>query len=168
MWEKVVGPTLANYHPKLNPMLPSDVDELMSAEVTMYVSQICITCVIFIFCIVDIVHNPFRDSRVKNDGASLKTVPLLGKGILHVVDSLFWNLPFSSQKQSEKMGEKSGTSEEEWADKWDLITGEHDDVGARQQLIDGWKTWLLNRQGRQEGGAASSEKPSTALVVMDD
>jgi hypothetical protein len=37
MWENVVGPLMASYHPALNPKTPEDVDRLMSAEVILYV-----------------------------------------------------------------------------------------------------------------------------------
>ena len=38
--------------------------------------------------------------RLKKDGKT-KYVKLLGKGILTLVDHLFWNLPFCSVKQSQ-------------------------------------------------------------------
>ena len=37
MWEKVVGPALAEINPKLNPKTASEVDELLATEVGMYV-----------------------------------------------------------------------------------------------------------------------------------
>ena len=38
MWEKVVGPALAEINPKLNPKTASEVDELLATEVGMYVN----------------------------------------------------------------------------------------------------------------------------------
>jgi hypothetical protein len=35
MWEKVVGPLLASYHPIFHPKTSQDVDNLISAEITM-------------------------------------------------------------------------------------------------------------------------------------
>ena len=46
-----------------------------------------------------------------------KYVKLLGKGILTLVDHLFWNLPFCSVKQSHAVRKKAGVSEEEWSTK---------------------------------------------------
>jgi hypothetical protein len=35
MWEKVVGPLMASYHPIFHPKTSEDVDNLISAEITM-------------------------------------------------------------------------------------------------------------------------------------
>ena len=43
--------------------------------------------------------------RLKKDGKT-KYVKLLGKGILTLVDHLFWNLPFCSVKQSQAVRRK--------------------------------------------------------------
>ena len=45
--------------------------------------------------------------RLKKDGKTkyVKTVKLLGKGILTLVDHLFWSLPFCSVKQSQAVQE---------------------------------------------------------------
>ena len=46
--------------------------------------------------------------RLKKDGKT-KYVKLLGKGILALVDHLFWNLPFCSVKKSRAVSKKAGT-----------------------------------------------------------
>ena len=57
MWENVVGPSLEDINPKLNPKTASEVDKLLATEIGMYVCLprfsvstriICITCIIFI------------------------------------------------------------------------------------------------------------------------
>ena len=45
--------------------------------------------------IIDIVHNPILDSRLKKDGVTRKSMKMLGIGFLNMVDHLFWNLPFA-------------------------------------------------------------------------
>ena len=57
-------------------------------------------------------------NRLKKDGKT-KYVKLLGKGILTLVDHLFWNLPFCSVKQSQAVRKKAGVTEEERSTKWD-------------------------------------------------
>ena len=58
MWEKVVGPALAEINPKLNPKTASEVDELLATEVGMYVcppqfsQSTHIICIIYIICII--------------------------------------------------------------------------------------------------------------------
>jgi len=84
--------------------------------------------------------------RLKKDGKT-KYVKLLGKGILTLVDHLFWNLPFCSVKQSHAVRKKAGVSEEEWSTKWEEIVAEHDLPCAREQLASGWKEYLDMRAG---------------------
>ena len=108
--------------------------------------------------IIDIVHNPILDSRLKNDGVTSKTMKLLGIGFLNLVDHLFWNLPFASVKQGISVREKYNISEEDWDHAFQAITAEHEKDGARQQLIDGWKKWINDRRARSqgEGGAGTA------------
>jgi hypothetical protein len=117
-----------------------------------------------------IVHNPIIGSRFKRDGVSRKTVPLLGHGFLHLVDHLFWNLPFASVKQGTAVREKFHVSEEDWDTRFQEITSEHDRDGARQELIEGWKSWIKAIKAQEgeggEGGAATSVDMS--LVEVDE
>ena len=112
--------------------------------------------------IIDMVHNPILDSRLKNDGVTRKTMKLFGKGFLHLVDNIFWNLPFASVKQGISVREKNNISEEDWDNTFQSITAEHDKDGARQQLIDGWKTWIQDRHAQEEGQGGG-----TASVIFE-
>ena len=85
-------------------------------------------------------------NRLKKDGKT-KYVKLLGKGILTLVDHLFWNLPFCSVKQSQAVRKKAGVTEEERSTKWEEIVAENDLPGAREQLASGWKENLGMRAG---------------------
>jgi hypothetical protein len=94
----------------------------------------------------------------------------LGNGFLHLVDNLFWNLPFASVKQGNAVHEKFHVSEEDWDAEILEITAEHDQDGARQQLIDGWKSWIqaLHAEvGELEGGAAMA-RVNMSMVIADE
>ena len=104
--------------------------------------------------------------RLKKDGKT-KYIKLLGKGILTLVDHLFWNLPFCSVKQSQAVRKKAGVTEEKRSTKWEEIVAEHDLPGACEQLASGWKEYL----GMLAGGAARSacavRPASLSTVVLD-
>ena len=120
--------------------------------------------------IIDIVHNPILDSRLKKDGVTRKTMKLLGNGFLHLVDHLFWNLPFASVKQGISVREKNNIPEEDWDRAFQAILAEHEKDGARQQLIDGWKTWIQDRRAQDEGqedGAARATFDVTQSVPLE-
>ena len=85
--------------------------------------------------------------RLKKDGKT-KYVKLLGKGILTLVDHLFWNLPFCSVKQSHAVRKKAGVSEEEWSTKWEEIVAEHDiPVLVSSWPVDGKSIWICEPGG---------------------
>jgi len=107
--------------------------------------------------------------RLKSDGSSSsKKVKVLGKGLLTLVDHVFWNLPFCSIKQSHNVRNKAGVTEEEWADKWQEIVSEHDLPGAREQLASGWKEYLESHRGGQVRAAGVQKPASLATLVLDD
>lgn len=112
--------------------------------------------------------------RLKKDGETSKTVPLIGRGFLSLVDSVFWHLPFVSSKQAHAVREKTDppVTEEEWTQKFNLITSEHKLEGAREQLRAGWKDWLRARNpGAAVEGAANEAEAhgaSTDMPYLDD
>ena len=107
---------------------------------------------------------------LKKDGKT-KYVKLLGKGILTLVDHLFWNLPFCSVKQSQAVRKKAGVTEpeKEWSTKWEEIVAEHDLPGAREQLASGWKEYLGKRAGEaaRASGAGAVRPACLSTVVLD-
>ena len=104
--------------------------------------------------------------RLKKDGSN-KNVKLLGKGILTLVDHLFWNLPFCSVKQSYAVRKKASVTDEEWSTKCDEIVAEHDLPGAREQLASGWKEYLGKRAGEAARGAGAVRPACLSTVVLD-
>ena len=101
---------------------------------------------------------------------------LIGKGFLNLVDHVFWHLPFSSVKQAHAVREKANppVSEEDWATRFEAITDEHKEEGAREQLAAGWKAWLVARNpaaaaAAPAGGAAAAGPASSRRVdVLED
>ena len=81
--------------------------------------------------------------RLKKDGSN-KYVKLLGKGILTLVDHLFWNLPFCSVKQSQAVRKKANVTEdsEEWSTKWEQIVAEQYQVLVSSWPADGKSIWV--------------------------
>jgi len=90
-----------------------------------------------------------------------KNVKLVGKGFLGLVDNIFWHLPFVSPKQAHAVREKANppVTEEDWAERLEIIKAEHAADGAREQLAAGWKSWLAAKdpaaEADQEAGAGA-------------
>ena len=103
---------------------------------------------------------------------------LIGKGFLNLVDHVFWHLPFSSVKQAHAVREKANppVSEEDWAARFEAITDEHKEEGAREQLAAGWKAWLVARNPAAAaaaaapagGAAAAGSASSRGVAVLED
>ena len=98
----------------------------------------------------------FRAARLKSDGVTPKYVHLFGKGFLTLVDHYFWYLPFSSMKQAHSVRQRANVTEEEWETRWAQIVAEHGQEGAREQLAQGWKDWLAEREGPATGAAGAA------------
>ena len=183
MWEKVVGPALEDINPALNPKNSAEVDLLLAAEIYMYVNppqfslSTCIICIMCIMCIICVIgemcitlHTLTASvDRLKSDGTSTsKKVKVLGKGLLTLVDHVFWNLPFANLKQSHTVRKKANVTEKEWADKWEEIVAEHDLPGAREQLASGWKEYLESHGAGQAAAAGVPKPASLSTLVLDD
>ena len=112
------------------------------------------------------IHCPFI-CRLKKDRRTFKDVPLFGIGMLHMLDQLFWNLPFASSKQATVVREKFNIPEEDWQAKLTELEGEHKADGARDQLRNGWKQWLGDA-GPQAAFPARVAPASLATPVYDD
>ena len=97
---------------------------------------------------------------------------LIGKGFLNLVDHVFWHLRFSSVKQAHAVREKANppVSEEDWAARFEAITDEHKEEGAREQLAAGWKAWLVARNPAAPAGGASAAGPASSrgVDVLED
>ena len=78
--------------------------------------------------------------RIKKDGTA-REIPLFSTGYLHLIDRLFWNLPFTSPKQAEDVRVKFSIPEAEWDTKWKQIVAEIELPEAREELRDGKLGW---------------------------
>jgi len=92
----------------------------------------------------------------------------LGKGILSIVDQLFWNLPFASPTQSHAVRKKAGISEEDWETKWKEMMSDHDLPQAREELASGWKVYLMGADALVQAGAVHPKPVSLLSEVVDD
>jgi hypothetical protein len=126
------------------------------------------TCIFYIF--LHISYNQSVCYSFKKDGVTIKTVPLIGMGFLTLVDSLFWHLPFVSSKQAHAVREKAQPSvtEEDWTQKFNSITAEHKEPGAREQLRAQWKEWLAARKAGPAGSEGGAEAHGERQLFMDD
>jgi hypothetical protein len=105
---------------------------------------------------------------VKADGKSAKNIDLVGKGFLQLVDHYLWYLPFASVKQGHAVREKAGgVTEDDWEQRWKRIVAEHKEDGARQQLIEGWKAWLAERDPAGGGGPAPGAVNVVVPILME-
>ena len=61
-------------------------------------------------------------------------------------------------------------SEEDWAARFEAITDEHKEEGAREQLAAGWKAWLVARNPAAPAGGASAAGPASSrgVDVLED
>jgi hypothetical protein len=82
-------------------------------------------------------------------------------GFLTLVDSLFWHLLFVSSKQAHAVSKRADLllTEEEWAEpeKFNQVTAEHKEAGARDQLLAGWKQRLVARNTGCAGEGSAVE-----------
>ena len=104
---------------------------------------------------------------MKKDRQTFKDVPLFGVGMLHLLDQVFWNLPFASTKQATNVREKYNIPKEDWLAKRTELEGEHKADGARDQLRAGWKQWL-GHVAPQAADPARVAPASLVTPVYDD
>jgi hypothetical protein len=98
--------------------------------------------------------------RIKKDGEP-KEILLFSTGYLLMIDKVFWNLPFTSPKQAEEVRVKFSIPDTDWDQKWKMISAEHDEPGAREQLRTGWKAWIVEHAG------ANADAQAAAAPVED-
>ena len=78
----------------------------------------------------------FTPSGVKN------TINAFGHGFLDTLDDAFFMLPFSSRKQAELIRQEKCIPEDFWQTRRSLLSAEHQQKDARQQLRESWKQWI--------------------------
>ena len=95
-------------------------------------------------------------------------MPLIGTGFQHVIDSYFWNLPFASVRQCKFVMDKANIPEDEWTAKRVALAAEHNLPGAREQLTEGFKSWLQTDMFKQRRSKTVPVPKNTNPAVVDD
>ena len=80
-------------------------------------------------------------SRFTPSGAK-KSINAFGHGFLDTLDDAFFMLPFSSRKQAELIRQEKCIPEDFWQTRRSLLSAEHQQKDARQQLRESWKQWI--------------------------
>ena len=80
-------------------------------------------------------------SRFMPSGAK-KTIHVIGHGLLDTLDDAFFMLPFFSRKQAELIRQEKCIPEDFWQTRRSLLSAEHQQKDARQQLRESWKQWI--------------------------
>ena len=80
--------------------------------------------------------------RFKSDMQDTKEMNVIGTGFQHLIDSYFWYLPFASVRQCKYIMEMAKIPDDVWMPKREALADEHKTDGARESLVEGFKTWL--------------------------
>ncbi len=81
--------------------------------------------------------------RVKADLTTTKEMLAIGTGFQHAIDSCFWYLPFSNQRECKHVLEvMAEIPEDKWMAKRAEISAEHETEGTRDELRTGLKDWI--------------------------
>ena len=102
--------------------------------------------------------------RLKEDGTTTLEAHVFGKGILDLIDDVFWHLPFSSVRQAKFVRQDNNIPEEAWNARRKTIRAEHRQPNARDELARLWKERIC---ARIESGATSAAA-ATGADIDDD
>ncbi len=95
-----------------------------------------------------------------------KEIPLIRTGFQAFIDNLFWFLLFSSQKQAYNMLANKELSDDYWNMKREEIAAEHMVERAADDLITGWKAWLVDSMDHSYRGNVSVAVPATGITSI--
>jgi hypothetical protein len=99
--------------------------------------------------------------RPKTDGSTTEA-HVFGKGILDLIDDVFWHLPFSSKNQAKLVRQDNNITEDMWNARRKTIRAEHRNPNARDELARLWKERIRERIASGAAAAAG------AGAVIDD
>jgi hypothetical protein len=88
---------------------------------------------------------------------------VFGKGILDLIDDVFWHLPFSSKNQAKLVRQGNNIPEDAWNAR--RKTMEHRQPNARDELARLWKERI---RAMTESGAISAAAAPGAELELDD
>ena len=78
---------------------------------------------------------------------------MFGRGILDLIDDVFWHLPFSSKNQAKLVRQDNNIPEDAWNARRKHIRAEHRQQNARDELARLWKERI---RAMTESGAISA------------
>ncbi len=105
--------------------------------------------------------------RLKKDGQTTKEVPLIRSGFNAFIDHLFWYLAFSSVKQAATVLENlEDFTSADWDTKRQELRDEHPLERASNDLIDGWKAWIVEHGPNKSCSAPRMERPADWLTSI--
>ena len=93
----------------------------------------------------------------------IKEIFIFSTGFLHLIDRLFWNLPFTSAVQAEEVRVEFEIPDNMWDAKWKQISSGNDEDGARDQLHEfasGYKAWLAQHSDDHSSTQVAAVVPS--------
>ena len=108
--------------------------------------------------------------RPNSEGVTV-SCHIFGKGILDLIDDVFWNLPFSGARQAKRIRGEFNIPEDVWNTRIKWIRDEHRLPNARQELGRLWKERIAKDGASGTGAGAAQavlEDPADRLPVIDD
>jgi hypothetical protein len=96
-------------------------------------------------------------------------VPVFGKGLLDLLDEVFWMLPFSGARQAKRVRQENHITEEVWNARRKAIRDEHRLPNARAELERLWKERIAkNKQlkGTEGVGAQDDSEEEDDVLPM--
>ena len=104
--------------------------------------------------------------RRKEDGTTTQA-HVFGKGILDLIDDVFWHLPFSSKNQAKLVRQDNNITEDMWNARRKTIMAEHRNPNARDELARLWKERIRERiaSGASAAAGAGGEMDDEALPM---
>ena len=90
---------------------------------------------------------------------------VFGKGILDLIDDVFWHLPFSSKNQAKIVRKDNNITEDMWDTRRKTIRDEHRQPNARDELSRLWKERIRARIASGASAAAGAGMDDAALPM---
>ena len=104
-------------------------------------------------------------------GGGTSTVPVFGKGMLDLIDEVFWMLPFSSARQAKRVRQENNITDDVWNARRKMIRDEHRLPKARAELERLWKERVakdIESKKPQRGGVVDSIEDALLMGPADE
>ena len=102
-------------------------------------------------------------------GGGTSTVPVFGRGLLDLIDEVFWMLPFSSARQAKRVRQENHITDEVWNARRKMIRDEHRLPKARAELERLWKERVAKDiESKKGGGVVNSMEDALPMEPADE